>query len=156
MAKAAKTLKIDSKTYTIQPLDADEGLDLLLELGSIIGEPAIRLALSVKNSLSEKKSLMDVELSADDGAKAIAGLFSRLERGERVQLFKRILATTLADGGSNSVNQDFGVRFMGDYMHLFKVVWATLEVNYGDFLGALAGFGRTLAPQIPPQGPQST
>lgn len=99
---------------------------------------------SVKESAKEaareaatkaKKGLLDQDIdeaTADVLAKAVRVLIERLDEDEIVDIVKTLVASKC--DGQPIV---FDEHFIGVPMHLFKVVGAALEVQFGNFIDAI-------------------
>lgn len=115
---------IDGTTWTVNQFSATEGLRLLTRLMAIGGAPLARAI----QALPTDGSILDARVDFGLLAAAISELTSRLEEAEVVELVKRLLACTLADG--EDCERRFDVVFQGRYLTLFKVLGFVLEVNY--------------------------
>ncbi len=62
---------------------------------------------------------------------AVRALVERLDEDEVLQIIKNLVDTAECDGKKII----FETHFQGKIGHLFKVVYAVLEVQYSDFLG---------------------
>lgn len=142
--KQPKQIQVDGQTYTIQPYLTSFGMRLLTRIFLILGKPLVTLAFGLKG---EGKSLLDAEIQPDQIAEIMDGLYARLTPEEVDQLFKDILVGTLIGNTSQSATEVYDTHFSQQYGHLFKVVFKSLEAQYGDFFGALgglAGLGRAV------------
>lgn len=153
--KEPATFTVDGETYTVQPFITSHGLQLLTELFALVGASAVRIAFNVMGSKAKAETETPADgaaevappasseggpdISAAEAAAAMANLTSRLKPETVDALFKRVLKGTLIGTTSISAASRYDVHFQGRYGHLFQVVWKSLEVQYGDFLGALGG-----------------
>lgn len=136
--------QIDGITWTVNDFSATEGLRLLTRLTNLCGGP---LGKAVQ-ALPRDRSVLDAELlSVDLLGAAVSELAGRLDENEIVELVRRILGCTLADG--KEASPQFDILFQGRYGTLFKVVLFALESNYRVPLSEWAG--AALVASIPPQ-----
>jgi hypothetical protein len=136
---------IDGEQYTFCQLPAKKSLKLLTRLTRIVG-PSLGAALGTSSEGAVGiKAMLDRHL--DLGA-VVAALCDRLEENE-VEAIVDTLLSQVIHAGQGEVSQKFDVLFAGRLPHLFKVLGAALQLEYGDFLAgggvtaALAKVGRT-------------
>jgi hypothetical protein len=139
---ASQTRVIKGRSYTVTQLPAFQGLDLVEQVGVIIG-PA--LGAFAKNGLAGQ---VDIEAGA-------TRLFSALGKGKLRELTIALLKTTTVelDGGKTpNVLDVFDMLFAGKLTEAFAVMAFAFEVLCGDFFDAarssLGGF-------LAAQGPES-
>jgi hypothetical protein len=144
---------VDGRSYEFEQFNTTTALKTLAKLTKIIGEP-LMIALGalgleklapakLVNGVPEpvkKRNLMDTDLNPLNTAvlgKAVAALIDRLDETEVVDLVKRLVSGpgVLCDHKPFQ----FDDHFIGEPGHLFKVVRAALEAQYGNFLGAVTG-----------------
>ncbi len=119
---------IDGTDYTITMLPADKAVILFTRLTKLIGKPLSNLVAS---------GGMDAEVSGKLIGLCIEGLSENLDEEVVLKTIKDLLASTMV--GNQMLDKVFNVHFAGRIGHLFKVVWAVLEVQYKDFLEGLGG-----------------
>ena len=118
---------VDGIKYEFQQFGAKESLKTLMRLSKILGKP-IALALG---SLGEKVDFSNVK--GDLLADAAQALTERLDQDEVLNLIQLLTADkVLCEGKKVS----FDLHYQGRLDHLFKVLGAALEVQYGNFFGA--------------------
>jgi hypothetical protein len=137
---------IDGEKYTFCQLPAKKSLKLLTRLVKIVG-PSLGAAVgSVAEGDIDIQTVLDRHL--DLGA-VVAALCDRLEENE-VEAIVDTLLSQVIHAGQGEVSQKFEVLFAGRLPHLFKVLAAALQLEYGDFLaggGVSAALGQIgLAP----------
>lgn len=145
---------VDGRTYAFEQLNTTTALKVLAKLTKIIGEPLMiglgslpkkeqprpLTAAGVPAPLPEpvkKKSLGDfdlTELKTDVLGRAVAALTDRLDETEVVALVRQLTSEKVLCDNAPVV---FDSHFRGQTAHLFKVLMAALEAQYGDFLGAV-------------------
>lgn len=135
--KSNKIVSIDGKSYTVVPYTTTGGLRLLTKLTGILGEPVVKLLKSLPPGSLQDILKSDLKaINMDEISASVAALFAKVDEDVAEVLIKEILQNTLY--GNHEVNAIFEEHFQGEYRHLFKVVFKTLEAQYGDFLGARA------------------
>jgi len=116
--------QIDGITWTVNEFSATEGLRLLTRLTALCGAPLARAF----EALPKDGSVLDARVDFTLLGGALSELTSRLDEDQVVELVKRLLGCTLANG--EDVERRFDVVFQGRYATLFKVLAFVLEVNY--------------------------
>lgn len=129
---------VDKTQYKVQFYDPELGLTLYAKLIKTLGPPLIKMFSTFKGkSLDGIMNLDTKDLDFDVLGDAVQSIFMQLSPEEVTPLVKEILGSTF-DGKTNvNVVEDFSVRFMGKYSHLFKLVGKTLGAQYPDFLGGI-------------------
>jgi len=127
------TKTVDGETYQIEQFATTKALNVLSDLVKIVGEP---LALAVSGS-----TLSSEEQSRILGM-AVSAMAQRMDKNTVVALVKTLIESCLKGEGAKI---NFELEFQGKLGHLFKLVYAVLEVQYGSFLGELLGRAGELA-----------
>jgi len=104
---------------------------MLAKLVKLLG-PSLGTLMSSAGSL---KKLMDAKTSDVNFTQVFMSFSDRLDDATFDQLIKELLEGV--HEGPKAVVDDFDSRFSGDIMVAFKLVNASLEVNYGDFLSVM-------------------
>jgi hypothetical protein len=133
--KEIKAIEVDGTKYAVNHYITSYGIKLLTEIFKLLGESMIKKLLEAKEGAAS-------EIDPEKGGQAIAALTAKLDEDTADRIIKKILCNTLPENSSFSVVDDYDERFRGRYIHLFKLTFKTLEVQYGDFLGALGGFAK--------------
>jgi hypothetical protein len=115
---------IDGTSWTVNEFSATEGLRLLTRLTAICGGPLARAF----EALPKDGSILDARVDFALLGTAVNELAGRLDEHEVVELVRRMLACTTADGKDASAQ--FDLVFQGRYLTLFKVLAFVLEVNF--------------------------
>ncbi len=118
---------IDGHLYAVSQLPASRGLEMFGRLAGLIG-PAALEALARGASLDKDLQTL---------APAAVALFARLKPGDLSEIAKGLLGPATVDG--KPLEQQFDLHFQGRIMHLFKVIFFAVEVNFRDFRDALGG-----------------
>lgn len=146
--------EVDGQKYVVQPFLTSYGMKLLTEISLLVGEAALRAVFELKDSKAKDPkavaaaSMLDSDVDPDAMVKVMNQLTARIQPDTIDSLFKRILKCTLLAGSSNTCEKVYDVHFQGKYGHLFKVVFKSLQAQYGDFLTALsasAGIARGIS-----------
>lgn len=130
-----QTREIDGRAYRINPMTPTEALTTLGELISVVGEPVASFVGSVDRG-NGVKSILDAKLNPEALKNAVGALAKQLASGtpKAVSMVTRLSTRGINCDGKEIV---FDHHFHGTGLaHLFKVVFAVLEVNYGDFFSS--------------------
>lgn len=122
---------VDGEEYTFTQFGATKSMKVLTRLSKIVGEPIGKVA----GGIEPGKSMLDQDLDGQLIGAAIKALTDNLDEDVVVNTVKELCSCVLYKGGT--LDKTFDIHFQGRLGHLFKVVGAVLEVQYGDFLGAL-------------------
>ncbi len=145
--KELKTFTVDGESYVVQMYTTSVGMFLLTDIMNLLGADVVRVALAFKDGLKNGASVADFDLDiidADMMTKAIDHLSSKAAPELLDSIFKRILSGTIIQKqGSTTCADAYDTHFQGRYSHLFKVLWKSLGVQYGDFLSVLGGLVKT-------------
>ena len=152
MGIETKTRAIDGTKYAVTTFPARRGLKLQVTLVRTLGPALSELMKAVPKGVSTK-NLLNVDVKLEHVAGALATAFSGLSEEEFMALVMRLLESTSREG-AEITEETFDLDFSGNYMHVYKVLWFVLEVNYGDFFGE-RGLGSIIrrAPVPQPSGP---
>lgn len=142
---AIKTLEkvIGGRNFRVSQLPVTRAIKLLRRLGHAIG-PALAKAVGASKGKDLSIATLDVGSLSD----AVALLFDRLSESELEYLVRELLSTAyLQDGdkwillskGPGANDQPYDILLAGDLAGLMGVMAFAVEVNYGDFFGALRG-----------------
>lgn len=127
--------EIDGLQYEFQKWGADDSLRVLSRIARIIAEPAgVVIGNLVVGSKGDIKKLLDFDFDEDMIAKAIRSLMLNLDEDVNLALIKKISSEGVMCNGAKI---SFNTHFQDKLDHLYDVVLAGLEVQYGNFLGAL-------------------
>lgn len=139
MAKLVQK-KIDDKEYQFGLLNPFKASRLLTKLTKIVGP-----ALGSMSKGGDVKSIMDMDLSG-----VMEDLCSRLDEDELESIMITLFEQVLCEG--DKMTQAFvETEFKGSVSTLYKVVFAALEVQFGDFFvgkGVLASLKKKAASHL--------
>ncbi len=130
MAREALEKSIDGRKYQFTQYGAKEALKMLVRLSKIIGKP---MALSYA-ALGEKGADGSPQIKGDILAQAIDALMQNAHEDEVLDLCMKLASKDCLCEGRQI---DFNMHYEGQLPHMFKVIKAALEVQYGNFFGAL-------------------
>lgn len=126
---------VDGHQYEFEKWGAEDGLDTLLDITKITGKS---LGLAVGGLFAEKPEDGEAKkLSPDLIGQIMEALIQGIgDKKTAKELVKKFASERCFCEGAKVV---FNSHYKDRYDHLFKVVRAGLEVQYGNFLGALLG-----------------
>lgn len=136
--REAKRKTIDGTTYSITPLNPMKSAKILVRLTKALGPSVGMLVDAFKGS--DKASVMDMDIG-EPISKAIQHL--DMSDSEFENLFNSLWVSECIsfakEGDDNFMRvKSVDMHFASfNIAHMFKVLAFILEVNYGDFLGAL-------------------
>lgn len=119
---------IGGHSYRVTQFPGRMGLRLQVRLVKLLG-PAV-------GTLAADGNVMDAQIDGGMIGKAVGLLADRLEEDAVEKLVVELLSGTRRDGGELGGAQ-IDLAFAGHYGELLQVLAFVIEVNYGDFLGAL-------------------
>jgi len=149
--------QIDDHVYSFAHLPAQEALRVLTKLTKIVGEPlAIAVGALMKDDKTErklgedglplpaepKKGLLERDVDPEVFGKAARSLIEKLDEEEVIAIVVKLTTQQVLCDGIEIKN--FNTHFTGQLGHLFKVLAAALEVQYGNFFGAMIGLTGTV------------
>ena len=125
--------------YKITPFGALEGVELLVQLGSIAGQPAGEGAQGIGlgallGAGGDMEAVGDTRVNVPLLGKAASGLCLALMQAGATRLLIRILANTERrgdDGIWSKCGAEFNRIYQANYGELFQAVGWSLQVNYG-------------------------
>jgi hypothetical protein len=133
MAKELAEKLIDGEKYEFMQFGAKKSIKLLTRLLKVVGEP-LSLAVGAANGGG---SLFEKQLNPDMLGKAVACLVEHLEEDEVLDLIEEFTGKDNVLYKGMKIN--FDSHYEGKLPHLFKVLTAALEVQYGNFFGEFIG-----------------
>jgi len=150
MVREQITKRVDDIPYEFSQFGAERALKLLVRLSKIVGKP---LALAVSSAEGEG-SLLKKQVNPNTLALAVEALMERLDESEAVEIIKGLTS------GDSCMCQgrriEFNTHYEGRLPHMFKVLAAALEVQYGNFFDALGGLPGFASRATTPAPTQST
>ena len=132
-------VEIDGVTYSFEKWGAQNSLLTLIKISKIIGKPLGKIVGSAITGGEGLKTQVSPDMIAD----ACQALLENLDEGPTMDLVKKLSSEKLLCDGKKV---SFDTHYQDNLMHLFKVIRASLEVQYSDFLGALLGMVKTQGP----------
>ena len=156
MARELVQKYVDDQLYEFEQFTTTNSLKTLARLTKIVGEPlAIALGgffkeekpgltpAGIPKPVAAPKGLLDRDIDGDAIKAAVAALVDRLDENEVVELVKKLTSEKVLCDHQAIV---FDLHFAGRPLHLFKVLKAAIEAQYGNFFDAAKG----IAIQPPP------
>ncbi len=125
--------EIDGKNYAFQKFGAEKATVILIKLTKMVGKPIAMAIAAIKGD----GKLLDRDMNLDILGEAVQALTGALDEKEAMSLIKDLTANgnVLCDGVKVS---SFDKHYEGQLDHMFKVLAAALEVQYGNFYSAIA------------------
>lgn len=146
MARELIAKEVDGHLYQFEQFSTTDALKVMAKLTKIFGESiTIALGSFFKKKPEPGKLGLDglpepvkplLEQDVDENAleKAVKVLLDHLDETEVVALVKKLSSEkVLCDGSSIT----FDLHYQGETLHLFKVIAASLEAQFGNFIGAI-------------------
>lgn len=134
-----RTRKIGEHEYFFSQLGASQSLKLLVRITKIVGEPLGLLIGQFAAPKADKQAPR--EIKEDLIGLAMKSFMNALDENEVLDIIKTLTAGT--NGNQNvqcdGKNINFDLHYDGRFDHLFEVLKAALEVQYGNFLSAILG-----------------
>jgi len=130
--------EVDGSTYEFQKWGAEEATRTMLKIAKIVAEPfGIAVGTAVSGSKGDLDKLLDMNFKPEMVSEVINSLMTNMDENTVMDLIKKLCSgdMVICDGQKVKYNSHYQDRLD----HQFKVVAAGLEVQYGNFLGALLG-----------------
>lgn len=129
---------VDGRNYEFEKWGAEESLDVLLDISSVVGGA---IGTAIGNTISGQG------LNTEIDAAMLSVVFEQLSKNLKKEVVKPILVKltsgrVLCEGKKVNFNE----HYKEDLFHMFRVAKAALEVQYGNFFGAIQG---VVAPKRP-------
>ncbi len=118
---------IDGHEYLIGQLTTTKQLKLLARLNRVLLGPLGNLAGDTDKEIELSKMKFDVKAACE-------ALAANLTEDVVVQIVVELMEPVMRDGKPI----DFDTDFQGEMKHLFKVVGASMEAQFGDFFGEVS------------------
>lgn len=128
MARKMEEKRIDEEEYEFRQLGAIKAHSLLLKLGKIIGPTFGEMADSSDDGIG---GLLDADINLGS---MMEGLFERAEEAVVLNIITTLLSQVIHHGTGHLKSEAIiDEHFAGRLPHMYKVVLASAEVQYGDF-----------------------
>lgn len=127
---------IDGEQYTFYQMNPRKSLKLMTRILKLIGAPVG----TAFGGHEKTKSVFDQDINI---GVIVEKLCDRLDENEVEYIIDQLLSQVTV-AGKGEISKVFDEHFAGRLPHLFKVVFACLEVEYGDFLAGLSGLTKSL------------
>ena len=125
---------VDGEVYSFSQFGAKKSLRMLIKISKIVGKP---LSLAFASAEGPGK-LSDKTVNPNTLAQAVEALMERMDEDEVISILE-----SLTSGDAclcNGKKVDFNGHYEGNLSHMFKVLKAALEVQYGNFFDALSEY----------------
>ena len=145
--RESKTVEVDGVSYLINPMGLLKANRIMVRLVKLLGSPVANFLMQLVkgDTKKDKKSLLDMDLNdivtnnIDKMVDAVMELTSKLDEEEVDIMIKDLLGSkfVIPDGKQYlNIESHFGAYGL---VHLYKVMFEVLKVNFRDFLDALGG-----------------
>lgn len=132
---------VDELTYEFEKWGAEESYDVLLDLVKLCGEP---LGLLVGTFFG--KGEIDEDINPDVFGVVFRGLTAGIGDKALVKtITKKLVANSVLCNGQKVT---FNTHYKDRLDHMFRVLWAALEVQYGNFTSAVLALVRARKPPV--------
>lgn len=128
---------IDGEQYTFCQLPPKKSLKLLTRILKIIGAP-IGAAIGTWDGAGPAEDVENILDREIDLGAVVRQLCDRLDEND-VEYIVDMLLSQVLHAGKGEVSKVFDEHFGGRLTHLFKVIFAALEVEYADFFDGKFG-----------------
>lgn len=126
---------IDGHKVNITTFGGVDGVVYKLKLLRLIGPSLLSmLPETTGNTKNLTNSLLKVDVSMKQVSLAINSLFTSLDSEGTVQFIQDLVKLVYVDGVPLSSREAFDGTFADDYILLYKILYAVIEVNYGKLL----------------------
>lgn len=123
-------VQVDDVTYEFEKWGAEESFDVLLDLVKVCGEP-LAAAVGALFGKADPDEKIDPQIMTTVFRSLTCGLG---DKSLVKALTKRLVAEKVLCQGTKIV---FNLHYKDRLDHMFKVLWAALEVQYGNFIAAV-------------------
>jgi len=140
-----KTVIIDSVSYNIMPCSPLKAQRILVKLINTFGKPISNFILQLLKG--DTKGLLDTDLESfgkgEKNLEAIASAFMEFSADadeEKIEQFTLTLINVdfVKPDGKRMITVDSHFNEYG-LLHMYKVMWSVLQVNFSDFLEGVVG-----------------
>lgn len=141
MSREIEQREIDGAVYEFQQFRTTVSLTVLSKLSKLLGEPimvALGAVLKGGKGKAGLKNLLEMDLDPDALAKAVRVLIDGMDDVKVVALVQQLATEGILCDHKPLKASDFDFHFAGRLSHLVNVVKAQLEVQYGNFFGAIS------------------
>jgi hypothetical protein len=144
--------EIDGHLYEFEQFGAKKATKLLVRIGRIAGGPLAIVGTQIVGQ-KDRKGLAEKLNSAEVISRVIEALTQKLDENEVLDIIETFTGgdKVLCDGKKISFDHHYQNRLD----HMFRVLWAALEVQYGNFFGALTALMPSVPAQASSQPPQA-
>ena len=129
---------VDGRQYEFEKWGADDSLDTLLDIGSVVGGP---LGQAMAVAFGKNGDGLKTEITGDVASQVFSGFAANMRESKDIvrSVLKKLAGRNVICEGKKVVYDDHYAQNLG---LLFQVARACFEVQYGSFFGdALASIG---------------
>lgn len=125
--------EVDGRLYEFQQFTTTVALKTLSQIVQLVGEPLAALGLG-----DAGKQILQREVDLEKAAKALVAELAGAGTDDAIKVIKSLVSGDHVLCDHNKVLFDDHFRGPDGLSHLFRVVWAALEAQFGNFLGAVS------------------
>jgi hypothetical protein len=151
MGIESQTKIIDGNSVYVLPLLGETAALVFYQLQKCIAPAIVQALGALKLSSGSKidvKKIFDSDIDIASLSGAIDSIHEKMTAAEWLSFVKTALSRTTVNDRAVGDKAHFDEVFSGKILLLYKVLWFSLEVNFGDFFDAV-GFGTTKAEEQP-------
>ena len=142
-------IDIDGSRYEFEKWGAEDSMDALLDLAALVGKPlgmGVSAIFGKDEGGGKDKGLFDKEFDPNIIAVIMDALTDRISTNKATckMLIKKFASDKVMCDGKRIT---FNTHYQDRLDHLFRVVKAALEVQYGNFFAAFLGASGIKIPQ---------
>lgn len=134
MADLAKR-EIDGEIYEFQKYGAKDATRTLIRLSKICGKALAKGVAAVEPG-EEGQSLLERKLNPHALSDAVEALTNSMDEDTTMDLIEKLTSDRVLCNGKRIV---FDKHYEDRLGHMFQVLYAALEVQYGNFINAISG-----------------
>ena len=127
---------IDGVTYSVYMLPPKTAMDLLVDIGKVVG-PSVGTLVDAASSKGGAAALLEMSVTSEFFSKAASELFERMDKSVLRSVIDQLAKVSMADGVKLESTLD--IHFRGKLGTMFKWLAFALQVQFGDFFNALGG-----------------
>lgn len=145
----AKEKNIDGYQVRVVPLLGTRSFSVHAKFLKYVGKPLIKALGGIKESKVDLKNVMGSEIDFSKFSESIDDLAGNDPDALLAFVMDALSSTFINEKAIDKAM--FDMTFAGNMLLMYKILWFTMEVNYGDFF-AVVGTGRASPSRPVPTG----
>ena len=143
--RESQTIDVDGVSYLINPMSPLKANRVMIDIFKMLGSPIATFLMQLVKGEKKVQSFVDVDITSSDNVQgivdAIINLTSHLDADVVEAMIKTLLAPNFViPDGKKYMNLETHFGNFG-LVHMYKVMFEVLKVNFRDFLDVLSGDG---------------